>query len=117
MVLTPHALVGAAVAGAVPEHPVTGFILGFLSHFILDAIPHWDYDLDFFKTNSLTVKDLFKLSLDTVLGLAVVGFFTPILIWGALGGLAPDALQYVSRKTNWRWLDPVQKFHLWIHSS
>jgi hypothetical protein len=25
------------------SHPTTAFVLGFASHFVLDAIPHWDY--------------------------------------------------------------------------
>lgn len=116
MVLTPHALVGAALASAVPTHPIAGFCLGFISHFILDSLPHWDYDLDFFETNSLTIKDLAKLTIDLVLGLIIVWFFAPALIWGALGGLAPDALQFVYYKTNSRWLSWLQKFHLWIHA-
>ena len=116
MVLTPHALVGAAVATTVPEHPLAGFAIGFISHFIFDAIPHWDYQLDFFATNSLSRNDLIKLTFDFVPALLLVWFFIPALIWGALGGLAPDALQFVYYKKKPRWLAPLQEFHLWIHA-
>ena len=43
MTLTTHAIFGAGLASLMPEHPVAAFIAGFASHFVLDAIPHWDY--------------------------------------------------------------------------
>jgi len=116
MVLTPHAIVGATLAGLVPEHPLVGFAFGFISHFVLDAIPHWDYQLDFFTTNSLSRGDLIKLTVDFVLGLSLIWFFAPALVWGALGGLTPDALQFVYQKTGSRLLASLQRFHLWIHA-
>lgn len=41
MLLTPHAAVGIAIGSAVPD-PKISIPLAFLSHFVLDAIPHWD---------------------------------------------------------------------------
>jgi hypothetical protein len=45
MILTTHAVVGAALATFVPSHPVTAFAVGFASHFILDAVPNVDYPI------------------------------------------------------------------------
>ena len=45
MILSTHAIVGAAIASFLPSHPTTAFVLGFGSHFVLDAIPHWDYPI------------------------------------------------------------------------
>ena len=45
MTLATHAATGALLAAFVPEHPVAAFCLGFGSHFLLDMIPHWDYNL------------------------------------------------------------------------
>jgi hypothetical protein len=42
MVLLPHALVGAAIGIAV-KNPVWSFLLGILSHHLMDAFPHIDY--------------------------------------------------------------------------
>lgn len=42
MVLTPHLLAGALI-GAKTHNLGLIIILGILSHFILDRIPHWDY--------------------------------------------------------------------------
>jgi len=41
MTITPHILAGAALATATKSLPVA-FLLGFVSHFVLDAIPHLD---------------------------------------------------------------------------
>jgi hypothetical protein len=45
MILCTHAVVGAALASFVPSHPAAAFAIGFASHFVLDAIPHWDYSI------------------------------------------------------------------------
>lgn len=41
MTIAPHALVGAALATATTS-PTVAFLLGFVSHFLLDAIPHFE---------------------------------------------------------------------------
>lgn len=41
MTATAHALVAGAIATKFPD-PLTASILAFTSHFIMDAIPHWD---------------------------------------------------------------------------
>jgi hypothetical protein len=38
MILTTHAIVGAALASFMPSHPAAAFVVGFASHFALDAI-------------------------------------------------------------------------------
>jgi hypothetical protein len=45
MILSTHAIAGAAIASFLPSHPTAAFVLGFASHFVLDAIPHWDYPI------------------------------------------------------------------------
>ena len=45
MILTTHAIVGAALASFLPSHPIAAFVAGFASHFALDAIPHVDYPI------------------------------------------------------------------------
>lgn len=41
MLFTTHALTGAAI-GVLFGNPIAGFFLGFLSHHILDSLPHFD---------------------------------------------------------------------------
>ncbi|MGH3207311.1 MAG: hypothetical protein ACRDNO_06095 [Trebonia sp.] len=41
MLVTNHVLSGAVIGAASRRHPVSAFALGVLSHFALDAVPHW----------------------------------------------------------------------------
>jgi hypothetical protein len=45
LTLTTHAIVGAAIASVIPAHPFFAIAAAFASHFLLDAIPHWDYPI------------------------------------------------------------------------
>lgn len=44
-ILSTHAVVGAAIAALMPDHPALAFVSRIASHFAVDAIPHWDYPL------------------------------------------------------------------------
>ena len=39
--MTNHVLSGAVIGAAARRRPASAFVLGVLSHFALDAIPHW----------------------------------------------------------------------------
>jgi len=131
MTLATHAVVGGAVASLFPNHPVTAFIAGFMSHFILDAIPHWDYKILSAYANPdaavLKVKadkyfllDLVRIGLDALLGLAIVFIvWQPvistqwkILLLGAIGAMLPDFLQFVYLRFSHQPMVALQKFHV-----
>ena len=115
MILSVHATFGAAVASLVPSHPVLGFALGFASHFVLDAIPHKDYDLLSVENNPNTeprltddiykkfrlLRDMSIVSIDALVGLslAFIFFFDPVHPWiffiGAISSLIPDFLTFL----------------------
>jgi hypothetical protein len=135
MILFTHAIAGAAVAEAVRD-PVGVFIFAFASHFILDALPHWDYHLRSVKAN-LThglqdialgrdfAFDFFKISVDAILGtllaLYMYGYLlTPgdygIIFLGVFGGLLPDLLQFVYCKIHREPLISLQRFHEQVHT-
>ena len=135
MTLGTHAVVGAGLATLVPRHPIAAFLIGFFSHFILDAIPHWDYKILSIKNdehNKLNtdmvmgrrfIIDLFRISLDISLGLFVAyllfktpAYSTPFLFIGAFGAMLPDALQFVYFKYKKEPLKSLQRFHLFIHA-
>ncbi len=137
MTLTTHAIVGAAIGSLMPSHPVLGFAAGFASHFLLDAIPHWDYHLASIKEDSDNpmnndivfninfIFDLFKMGFDAILGIIIVlllfGFSNSHLVWtplwGAIGALTPDALQFVYLKWKHEPIASIHQFHiLRIHS-
>ncbi|MDO8522454.1 MAG: hypothetical protein Q7S08_04180 [bacterium] len=140
MMLTTHALMGTAAASLFPEQPIVAFVAGFASHFVLDAIHHWDYDeylssIQKNPTNPLEtdmrvgsrvfLRDLMLIAGDAVLGLTLsillfhfLLFQVPlrIVVIGVCAGIVPDALQFVYWKTRakTRVLEPLQRFHIWI---
>lgn len=136
MILATHAVAGAAVANLLPGHPMLGFVAGFVSHFFLDAIPHWHYALlssrhdhnnpmnSDIVLNKDFPLDLFKMGCDTLLGieLAVLFFhvstpyFLSATLLGAIGGILPDALQFAYFKWRHEPLVSLQRFHHWIHA-
>jgi len=115
MILSVHAVFGAAVASMVPNHPVAGFALGFVSHFVLDAIPHKDYNLisvepdinmkprliDTIYKKFRLVRDITLVSFDALFGLALAFMFffnyehPWVFMIGALGSLLPDFLTFL----------------------
>ena len=137
MTLTAHAIVGATLATAVPAHPALAFALGFGSHFLLDAIPHWDYHLNSLSENKNDPLDsdmkigksfffdLIKIGADCLLGFGLVFIFfwqrgnfsaDVVVFLGALGAVAPDALQFLYFKWRHQPIVALQKFHIRIHS-
>jgi hypothetical protein len=96
MIITAHFLVGAAIATKTHD-PVLGLFLAFLSHFILDFIPHADYWI--INRNDLTKLSLSKenflragadLLAGTFLLLALFPDRQTALLGGFFGAL-PDA--------------------------
>ncbi len=127
MTLATHAVIGAALASTMPTHPVAGVCLAFASHFVLDALPHWDYHLRSSHedkanplNNDLTIGrdfyfDLIKIGFDGLLGL-VVGYWLFHQPWGAIAAMFPDFLQFVYFKTRLTVVGWLQRFHMWIHT-
>lgn len=106
MIITPHILVGAVI-GAKTQNLGFIIILGLLSHFILDKIPHWDYEegavKNFAKTkNSKYLIPFFiKIAIDAIIGLAIISFiiwqknlliYLNFILLGILISVLPDIL-------------------------
>jgi hypothetical protein len=134
MILSTHAVVGGAVASLFPSHPVLVVVLGFASHFAIDAIPHWDYPLHAISVapradnRSLTIDHRVVLDVASIgfdagagLALALLLFGTPgsigVIALGALAGMLPDPLQFVHSLYPREPLKTLQRFHRWIHST
>jgi len=132
MILSTHALVGAALANMVPSHPGLALAIGFASHFALDAIPHADYPI---RSASLDPKigaplrfdrallqDLITIGADGLLGfvLAFVLFASTGNEWaillGAFGAVLPDAFQFLHARFPREPLKTLQRFHRWAHT-
>ncbi len=138
MILVTHSIIGAAAARLFPGHPVLGFFLGALTHFLTDAIPHWHYPLFSqkrvdgnpleadFVIGKKFILDLISIGLDFAAGIIFsilifqgwAGFSAPdwTILAGALGAVLPDPLQFLYMKTRSKLLLPLQRFHVWIHS-
>jgi hypothetical protein len=131
MTLATHAIVGAMAAELVPQYPVLGFALGFMSHLAIDSLPHYDYSLssvipapdkDFRKLDIVLGRkllgDLIPLGLDCSGGFLIAAalfnngpYAILIALGGAVGGVLPDALHFVYSKTHARALLSLQSFH------
>ena len=137
MILTSHTIIGVAAASAFPSHPILAFSAALASHYITDAIPHWEYDLLSSKkdrknplNNDITIgkdffSDLMKVLVDMFIGIIVsfiVFYFLGlngsrlILIAGIAGGIAPDILQFVYFRFRREPFKSLYLFHYFIHS-
>ena len=96
MVLSTHAIGGAATALIFRQHPLLALLAAFMSHFLLDAIPHWHYRIlsrnrdEFspfkekmsFGKNFL--KDLIRTGFDFGIGLSISPVVSQIFFPGNL---------------------------------
>jgi hypothetical protein len=105
MLITAHGLAGALI-GKEAGYPPLAFLLGLVSHFVLDSIPHCDGpdDVAGKDESSLTSKTQYVLIVVDLLlfvfVLLIVYFFNSDLfnngmIWGIAGALLPDLIDNV----------------------
>ncbi|MFH2086036.1 MAG: hypothetical protein ABII21_04615 [bacterium] len=128
-----HAVTGAFIATKV-TNPVIAIPLIFLSHYMEDAIPHWDAGTGLGKGVKSPRLALRHEYLDLVLAAIFVLLYFPLSsydpsslpshlhdpqIWGAFLGLLPDFIE--APRNFWkyepRWLKPINKFHQSFHHS
>ena len=133
MTLTAHGIVGGAIVSLMPAHPVIGLCLAFACHFLLDAIPHWEYPI---QSDSVNPKigaamrydralliDMLTIGFDGALGVAcaLLLFATrdniALVASGACAAIFPDVLQFVYTRFPHEPLSSLQRFHEWAHSS
>ncbi len=134
MILTTHSIVGAGIVNLFPNNPAVGFGLSLASHYLLDMIPHKDYEVGALIDNeSRTVKSFFN-NFKSFLHLVFVGvdFFAGVILCiliyvrdektayltalGVLGGVLPDFFQLLYLKYKNRPLNSIQKVHDHVHN-
>ena len=138
MILSTHAVVGGALAGTLTSDPALGFMIGCASHFALDMVPHWDYELRSrvgegeqtdIQIGHAFPYDLMRVALDAVVGCAVIigvgwyvglipsmpALFATPIIWGAFGGMLPDPLQFAYFKWPHEPLKVIFRIHHALH--
>lgn len=113
MLLSIHALAGAALGslvGAVPGQGLIAFGVGWASHYVLDSIPHREQiipvkNVDHFETDD-PAKDwprsiFYQAVVDVLLAFGIIAYFylsqengdwNAPQVWGALGAMIPDLL-------------------------
>ena len=112
--------------------PAAAFVVGFASHFALDAIPHTDYPIKSRSVNPrigapmafdrALLQDVVTIGFDGLFGIMVAPFlfsssanFWAILL-GSVGAMLPDPLQFVHSRLPHEPLRTLQRFHRWAHS-
>jgi hypothetical protein len=121
-----HAVTGALIAAAINE-PVLALPAALLSHFVLDAVPHWDYKIkpQIARRQVIMLADL-ALSLALLLILALTVDAKPyLIIIGGLLGILPDAMWlrfFVTGRPSIhgnpkKIINRIRQFHHWIQWS
>jgi hypothetical protein len=131
MILVTHGIVGGAIGAATGSLPLAA-ALAFVSHLVLDMIPHWDYQISSVSDRKGTVDtkinvgssmkmDVLKVATDGLLGL-----FVPVLTAYLLGlplfivfiaagfAILPDFLTFVYFKTHTKYLKHFTRLHIEI---
>jgi len=125
MILTSHILVGAAI-GLRIKNPFLVFITAFLSHFVLDAIPHTEYDVSVLKEkpSKKFIAPCLKILVDFVCGLGIVFFLLKTtfrlepsynLVLGIIFSVIPDAFTILFWQTKNKFFKKITNFHI-FHS-
>jgi len=124
MTLTAHATAGAVIGLSV-GHPALGFILGFLSHFLMDMIPHGDAAIsDNFRIHKQKQKHAVAyVAVDAIIAIFLILFLINTrdieniqnLTWGVVGGVLPDLLIGVYEITKTPLLKWFNSVHFWFH--
>lgn len=133
MILSTHSVIGASFAGLLATDPALAFTVGLTSHYLLDAIPHWEYELasktnddelDFKFGTTGFFSDISKIFLDLILGLAIsyylfvtlAGFSWLVVLAGIVGGVLPDFFQFFYAEHKIKLLAVTQKIHDFFHT-
>src|SRR6266702_4276338 len=121
MILTTHALVGAAV-GRYVQNPLLQILILIPLHYMLEIFRHGEY-LDKKSTFKNTA---WKVALDLFLGGAIILFaiyskktssaVSISMITGALISMFPDLLTVLYWKLNFKFLKKIYQLHQFVHS-
>lgn len=120
MILTTHALVGAAVGKHI-SNPWLIILITLPLHFILDTFRHGEY----LGQDSKTREVLGKVVLDLFGGLAIISLYiyfyhpslqiTKAIFFGSFISMFPDLLTFLHWKLRVPFLGKIYKFHQWVH--
>jgi hypothetical protein len=124
MFLATHADAGAIIGRAAPD-PVTAFLGGFLSHFLMDMVPHGDANLyESYQSKQKVKTALAYVTLDAVLTVYLILGIREThrfddgmnVSAGIVGGLLPDLVIGFYNLFKPKWLDWFHDLHFFFHN-
>ncbi len=122
--MTTHIAVGALVALHIPNAPAA-FIAGFISHLLIDMIPHGDAHMyQEYKRHVKVKSALLKVTLDALFAIMMTAWifaYIPlehprIIVWGLIGSVLPDMLVGLCEFVKHPWLIKFHKVHFYFHN-
>ncbi|OGY43276.1 MAG: hypothetical protein A2729_02475 [Candidatus Buchananbacteria bacterium RIFCSPHIGHO2_01_FULL_39_14] len=125
MFLTVHAA-GAIVVSQFTTNPLLAFLVGMISHLVLDLLPHGDQVLIENKSfpNKSEVLKIKKLAATDVIAMFIVlsllywfGFLplSLVIFMAVFGSILPDFITGVYILKKFRWLKSYVDFKIWLH--
>ena len=119
MILTAHLLIGAIIAAKIKIVPLV-ILLAFLSHYLLDFVPHIEYSTKNIKEKQwrISLPDFLKVILDFSVGLFLILIFfqkQPIIFIGAFFAIVSDGFTILSKLLPNRVLKLHDNFDRKIH--
>lgn len=132
MVLVTHAVIGAALTTRI-GNILGSFLVGVVSHYIFDMVPHWHYPAPRLikavntkpGTKSVTFTrqlfpDMVRVAIDLALGISLSLIFfdadMPVILAGAFGAVLPDLLAGSAKIWPLPPLVLHERIHRWIHT-
>lgn len=126
MILTSHIIISGLIGSRIQNYFLAA-VIGFVSHYILDAIPHWDFYISSekfkkeagikkwgFLKEKYFWKEMSKIITDILIGSVFLFLFLnkipyqniKIVLVAAIFGILPDAANLIYFITKWRLLKP-----------
>ncbi len=123
MTITSHTAVGTIIGLSV-GNPILGFIIGFISHYLLDIIPHGDGKIsDQLRVYKKKKGPITYGSIDAIIAIFVLliilnispATHNQVFSAAVAGSILPDLLTGLYDLTKWRMLKGFYKIHFFFH--
>jgi len=132
MILSVHMIASATLAAGA-KNPGEAIMLGLISHYFLDSLPHIEYKIGGIEKGDLknSAKEFAKIAFDIFVGLAIMSYIAwnaasgqwTLIIIGTFFGILPDGFVFMDYAVKnkgagawFRFLGKHQAIHKTIHS-
>lgn len=115
MILLVHLLLGALIGQKITS-PILAIFLAFLSHYLLDIIPHTEYSIENIKNKNLKKSffDIIKIFFDFFIGIIFIIVLSnnqPIIYICAFFAILPDAFSVINIFFKIKFLNTYSNIH------